>query len=84
MDKKKVTILLQSGDLDKALSAFIIANGYAVARHRSNDVVHDLGLQLPQETAGPVLVSAASPTRRGKVPTGCWRPTIFCSPWSRC
>ncbi len=29
MDKKKVTILLQSGDLDKALSAFIIANGYA-------------------------------------------------------
>lgn len=29
MDKKKVTILLQSGDLDKALSAFIFANGYA-------------------------------------------------------
>jgi peroxiredoxin family protein len=29
MDKKKVTILLQSGDLDKALTAFIFANGYA-------------------------------------------------------
>jgi peroxiredoxin family protein len=29
MDKKKATILLQSGDFDKALSAFIIANGYA-------------------------------------------------------
>lgn len=29
MDKKKVTILLQSGDLDKALCAFIYANGYA-------------------------------------------------------
>lgn len=29
MDKKKVTILLQSGDLDKALCAFIFANGYA-------------------------------------------------------
>jgi len=29
MDRKKVTILLQSGDLDKALSAFIFANGYA-------------------------------------------------------
>lgn len=29
MEKKKVTILLQSGDLDKALSAFIFANGYA-------------------------------------------------------
>ena len=26
---KKVTILLQSGDLDKVLAAFIIANGYA-------------------------------------------------------
>ena len=26
---KKVTILLHSGDLDKALAAFIIANGYA-------------------------------------------------------
>ena len=26
---KKATILLHSGDLDKALSAFIIANGYA-------------------------------------------------------
>ena len=26
---KKVTILLQSGDLDRALSAFILANGYA-------------------------------------------------------
>jgi peroxiredoxin family protein len=26
---KKVTILLQSGELDRALSAFIIANGYA-------------------------------------------------------
>jgi peroxiredoxin family protein len=26
---KKATILLQSGDLDKALSAFILANGYA-------------------------------------------------------
>ena len=29
MDNKKATILLQSGDLDKALSAFIFANGYA-------------------------------------------------------
>jgi peroxiredoxin family protein len=29
MDRKKVTILLQSGDLDKALCAFIFANGYA-------------------------------------------------------
>lgn len=29
MDNKKVTILLQSGDLDKALCAFIFANGYA-------------------------------------------------------
>ncbi|MDA8432540.1 MAG: DsrE/DsrF/DrsH-like family protein [Nitrospiraceae bacterium] len=29
MDKKSVTILLQSGDLDKALCAFIFANGYA-------------------------------------------------------
>ena len=29
MDKKKATILLQSGDLDKALCAFIFANGYA-------------------------------------------------------
>lgn len=29
MDKKNVTILLQSGDLDKALTAFIFANGYA-------------------------------------------------------
>ena len=29
MDKKKVTILLHSGDLDRALSAFIFANGYA-------------------------------------------------------
>ena len=29
MDKKKATILLQSGDLDKALSAFIFATGYA-------------------------------------------------------
>src|SRR5512135_2252496 len=29
MDKKKVTILLQSGDLDNALCAFIFANGYA-------------------------------------------------------
>lgn len=29
MDKKKVTILLLSGDYDKALSAFMIANGYA-------------------------------------------------------
>ena len=29
MEKKKVTILLQSGDLDKALCAFIFANGYA-------------------------------------------------------
>jgi len=28
-EKKKVTILLQSGDLDKALCAFIFANGYA-------------------------------------------------------
>lgn len=27
--EKKVTILLQSGDLDKALCAFIFANGYA-------------------------------------------------------
>lgn len=26
---KKVTILLESGDLDRALSAFILANGYA-------------------------------------------------------
>ncbi|MBI4956059.1 MAG: DsrE/DsrF/DrsH-like family protein [Myxococcales bacterium] len=29
MDGKKATILLQSGELDKALSAFIFANGYA-------------------------------------------------------
>ena len=29
MDKNKATILLQSGDLDKALCAFIFANGYA-------------------------------------------------------
>jgi peroxiredoxin family protein len=29
MEKKKVTILLQSGELDKALCAFIFANGYA-------------------------------------------------------
>jgi peroxiredoxin family protein len=29
MEKKKATILLLNGDLDKALSAFIIANGYA-------------------------------------------------------
>ncbi len=29
MDKKKVTILLESGELDKALCAFIFANGYA-------------------------------------------------------
>lgn len=29
IDKKKVTILLHSGELDKALSAFIFANGYA-------------------------------------------------------
>lgn len=29
MDKKSATILLQSGDLDKALCAFIFANGYA-------------------------------------------------------
>jgi len=29
MDEKKATILLQSGDLDKALCAFIFANGYA-------------------------------------------------------
>jgi peroxiredoxin family protein len=29
MDKRKVTLLLQSGDLDKALCAFIFANGYA-------------------------------------------------------
>jgi peroxiredoxin family protein len=29
MDPKRATILLQSGDLDKALSAFIFANGYA-------------------------------------------------------
>lgn len=29
MEKKKATILLQSGDLDKALCAFIFANGYA-------------------------------------------------------
>ena len=29
MEKKSVTILLQSGDLDKALCAFIFANGYA-------------------------------------------------------
>ena len=28
-NNKKVTILLQSGDLDKALCAFIFANGYA-------------------------------------------------------
>ena len=28
-DPKKVTLLLQSGDLDKALCAFIFANGYA-------------------------------------------------------
>ncbi len=29
MDKKKATILLQSGDLDRALCAFIFANGFA-------------------------------------------------------
>lgn len=29
MAEKRVTILLQSGDLDKALCAFIFANGYA-------------------------------------------------------
>jgi peroxiredoxin family protein len=29
MSEKRVTILLQSGELDKALSAFILANGYA-------------------------------------------------------
>jgi peroxiredoxin family protein len=29
MNGKRVTILLQSGELDKALSAFIFANGYA-------------------------------------------------------
>lgn len=29
MNRKKATILLQSGDLDKALCAFIFANGYA-------------------------------------------------------
>jgi len=29
VEKKSVTILLQSGDLDKALCAFIFANGYA-------------------------------------------------------
>lgn len=29
MEKKKATILLQSGELDKALCAFIFANGYA-------------------------------------------------------
>ncbi len=29
MEKKKVTILLQSGELDKALCAFIFANGFA-------------------------------------------------------
>lgn len=29
MDKKKATILLHSGELDKALAAFIFANGYA-------------------------------------------------------
>ncbi len=29
METKKVTILLESGDLDKALCAFIFANGYA-------------------------------------------------------
>jgi peroxiredoxin family protein len=29
MDKKRVTIVLESGELDKALSAFIFANGYA-------------------------------------------------------
>jgi peroxiredoxin family protein len=29
MDKKKVTIVLESGELDKALSAFIFATGYA-------------------------------------------------------
>ena len=29
MNKKSATILLQSGDLDKALCAFIFANGYA-------------------------------------------------------
>jgi peroxiredoxin family protein len=29
MEKKSATILLQSGDLDKALCAFIFANGYA-------------------------------------------------------
>lgn len=28
-EQKKVTILLQSGELDRALSAFIFANGYA-------------------------------------------------------
>jgi peroxiredoxin family protein len=29
MEQRKATILLQSGELDKALSAFIFANGYA-------------------------------------------------------
>jgi len=29
MEQKKATILLESGDLDKALCAFIFANGYA-------------------------------------------------------
>ncbi len=29
MEKKKVTILLHSGELDKALTAFIFANGFA-------------------------------------------------------
>jgi peroxiredoxin family protein len=33
MDKKRVTILLESGDLDKALCAFIFANGYASLGH---------------------------------------------------
>jgi peroxiredoxin family protein len=32
MDRKKATILLQSGDLDKALCAFIAANAYASLR----------------------------------------------------
>jgi peroxiredoxin family protein len=29
VERKKVTIMLESGELDKALSAFVIANGYA-------------------------------------------------------
>ncbi len=33
MDRKKVTILLESGELDKALCAFIFANGYASLGH---------------------------------------------------